>query len=482
MKSKQYTIYGLYLFIAIIVISAFVQLFLSRSLWLDEAMLARSIVRYDYGALSGPLLYGQVAPLFFLYIEKAFVLLVEPDDLALRIFPLICYVLSIYFLFKLSMVLFKDRFLSVLSCVFFCLSPFIFSYSSECKQYMSDVCVCLIITYVVQSYLIKRNFTYPFVALIGTVSIFFSNIAMLTLAINGLLILLDAIKRKSFKELVVISLAWAASFGLYFILMIYHNPAKDNMITYWSSHLGFLSHDYFSTQWKLFFDENILGAYSQNFFSRRGLLFFSIGSIAYLFYQKKYKIVILLIGPVILHLVLSYFQAYPFSGRLTLYLLPDLIIVICFGITEILSRLSKYFNGVAYYLIIPGCLFLGYRFYLHFPKEVEEMKKSVGFMNANRKPGDIVYVSYNAIPVFNTYQDMKDEKFHNPVVTGLDLDRTEEYATNGKQLDSLHGRVWYIFSHYDENEFITYLVNHNKATILQSAKYTGSSAYLIKNP
>src|SRR5215208_6687635 len=67
-----------------------------RSLWVDEAMLALNIVNRNFGGMFQPLDYDQGAPIGFLLIEKLFNSLLGKNEFALRLFPLLVGLLSLW--------------------------------------------------------------------------------------------------------------------------------------------------------------------------------------------------------------------------------------------------------------------------------------------------------------------------------------------------------------------------------------------------
>ena len=74
-----------------------VQYFHNRSLWLDEAMLGLNIINRSFAQLLMPLDYNQVcAPIGFLLTEKLFVELFGPSEYALRLFPFLCGLISLF--------------------------------------------------------------------------------------------------------------------------------------------------------------------------------------------------------------------------------------------------------------------------------------------------------------------------------------------------------------------------------------------------
>src|SRR5688572_30957028 len=77
-----------YAFILVGAAIRFQQLFVRRSLWLDEALLANNIVGRGYGRLLEPLGGNQAAPPGFLWIERAAMSLFGTNEYALRLLPL----------------------------------------------------------------------------------------------------------------------------------------------------------------------------------------------------------------------------------------------------------------------------------------------------------------------------------------------------------------------------------------------------------
>ena len=79
-----------------------VQYLYNRSLWADEAVLALNIVNRSYLELLQPLDYDQGAPIGFLWIEKLAIQLFGNNEYALRLFPLLSSILSIFIFYKLA--------------------------------------------------------------------------------------------------------------------------------------------------------------------------------------------------------------------------------------------------------------------------------------------------------------------------------------------------------------------------------------------
>src|SRR5512134_330155 len=110
----------------------------SRSLWVDEAMLALNVVNRSLAGLVQPLDYDQGAPLGFLLVEKLVQLLLGKHELVLRLFPLLAGLLSLG-LFALLLRRMEMRGAGGLTALaLFALNPRLIYYSSEVKQYILD--------------------------------------------------------------------------------------------------------------------------------------------------------------------------------------------------------------------------------------------------------------------------------------------------------------------------------------------------------
>ncbi|MFI5196411.1 MAG: hypothetical protein ACHQD8_04915, partial [Chitinophagales bacterium] len=107
----------------------------NRDLIIDEANIARNLYERGFAQLALPLSYEQYAPPVFLWIEKLLVLLFGYSEYALRLYPLLAGIASL-FLFTLVI-----REIASLRSAWFPLFLMVVSYtfirySSEVKQYI----------------------------------------------------------------------------------------------------------------------------------------------------------------------------------------------------------------------------------------------------------------------------------------------------------------------------------------------------------
>ena len=115
-----------------------------RSLWVDEAMLALNIVERDFAGMFQPLEYDQGAPVGFLLVEKLFNVILGKHEFALRLFPLLAGLASLWLFYLLLRRITRGPGLLV-PLALFALNPRLIYYSSEVKQYILDVALTILL-------------------------------------------------------------------------------------------------------------------------------------------------------------------------------------------------------------------------------------------------------------------------------------------------------------------------------------------------
>src|SRR5690606_8442193 len=146
------------LWISMIALGVFLRLrqyLANRSLWVDEASLALNIIHRTFAELVQPLDYEQGAPLGFLFIQKFFVLVFGNQEYVLRLFPLISGIVSTYLIYRIASEYFGK--FGIFATFLFAISEWMIYYSSELKQYSSDVMIALLLIYSSLAYLKKKE-------------------------------------------------------------------------------------------------------------------------------------------------------------------------------------------------------------------------------------------------------------------------------------------------------------------------------------
>ena len=126
------------------VILRLVQYLRNRSLWLDEAQLALNITHRSYAGLLRPLDYHQGAPVGFLLLEKMAIRSLGGSEYALRLLPLVAGLVSLFLFYKMAKESIRPGAVPI-AVGLFVISPSLIYYSSEVKQYSTDVACALVI-------------------------------------------------------------------------------------------------------------------------------------------------------------------------------------------------------------------------------------------------------------------------------------------------------------------------------------------------
>ena len=217
------------------------------SMWFDEFSIARNITERSLGQLlTQPLGFEQTAPLGFLAILKLSSRLLGSSDMALRLFPILCGVASVFVFWRVA-----ERTLSgsavPIAVALFALSPPLIRYSVELKQYGCDVVAILLLTLVALNLCARTPTIRECVraGLIGAFTILFSQTAVLVLAGIGAALTLRFVLR--YRELprriVLVTVpiwACAALIGLFIARRYMTAHTMEFMHWFWRTRLGFL--------------------------------------------------------------------------------------------------------------------------------------------------------------------------------------------------------------------------------------------------
>lgn len=453
------------------------QFLYNRSLWIDEAMLALNIIHKDCLELLKPLEYNQVAPILFLQIEKIFSTIIQNSEYGLRIFPLLCFWLSLYFFYKVIRILAENRYVIIIALSLFVFNKVFIYYSNEVKQYMTDVLVLLSVFYFVLKEYKKEEKKYYILGIVGVVSIFLSNVAPIILFTCGLYLFYDnffVTKKIKIISLSILSVVWLSIFFLYYCFFIYEDPSKEYMMWYWSDRNAFSLLSLPINIGKIFLHDkqsipNMITCIIM-------ISLFLMGIVNLLLHRKtKIKIIILTCTPLALHVFLSSaFQLYPVDRRLILYTLPCIIIICTIGFDYIKSNLKPPKQRLLVTFIPVIFLFC---FLAGFPIRREATRESIKYIDENITEGENIYNYFGAVPAFQYYKDIGYVKTDAHVINS-----NSEWVVNKcmNELKTLQGKNWLLFPYIldiEENFYITQLdsLGYRK---LKEFKMYRSSIYL----
>jgi len=469
----------------VIMIGIFISIFqilYNRSLWLDESYLALNIMNRSNFQLLQTLDYCQVAPILFLQIEKIFSSLMGNSEFVFRLFPLVCYWGSIYFVYKILKILQLNLIVIILTLSLYVFNGTIIYYSSEVKQYMIDVLVITCMFYaILKSYKSVKN-KYYLLGVLGIIGILLSNVSPIILLCCGLYMLYIDFKgeRKEIKQIIIVSLIWFVFFIIYYLLFIYNHPTTEFMLWYWSSVGAFMPTNLFDISFYQFlvrkyyifyhdlFDFGWIGFYSLQ-------MLFLLGCYN-LIEKRKLSILILSLAPIIVHLVLSSLKLYPFDLRLILYTCPAMLIIFSFGLEFAYNYITSLDRSIVRILSVPAIiLFLLFNVYSKLPLEKSELKKCLTYLKENMDDKEKLYISYYSGFAFKYYNETSRIGFTND---SINMGKIGNYETFMEEVNALDGKVWFVFSDFIDINFKLLMkeqFDDKRHLLIKEFKTTGAS-------
>ncbi len=490
--SKIYLLYTSkklpWLIISFGVILRLVQYLFNRSLWLDESFLALNIIDRSFIELLQPLTYNQGAPIGFLMLEKFAVQIFNSSEYALRLFPFLSGIASMFLFYGVAKRFIKSEAIPIAVGLFAISGPLIY-YSSETKQYSSDVFITLIILYFVARNIYSKRLTASHIMVFGVLGatvIWFSHSSVFILAGVGVSLALFSFVRKEWTRIGHLSIAysfWALSLTLCYLVSLRDLGANKALLNYWDN--GFMPFPPSSLGDIKWFVDTFFNIFNDPVgLSLTGLaaLAFLVGSVS-LFLQKKEQFFILIL-PISLVLLASGFHKYPFKGRLILFLVPFLLLFIAEGVEQIRDKTkhNSTLIGIAFICILFLAPSLSATKLLIKPRTKEEIKPVISYIREHKQNGDLLFLYYGAVPAYKFYSKIFRIN-NNHYIEGVgSRDFWRNYIND---LDKLRGnkRVWVLFSHVctwegvdEEKYFLSYL--NSIGTKMDAFKSAGASVYL----
>jgi hypothetical protein len=431
----------------------------NRSLFIDEANLARGLIETSYVGLFGKLPYDQFAPPLFMVHTKLLTEIGHTYEWVLRLIPLMASIGALFVLWSLLRSIITQPLVRVYGLSLLCFSFMAIRYGTEFKQYSTDTFLALIYLWQAsrdggQLWDNKQCLKW---AVLGSVGIWYS--MPLVFILSGIaLYFIWAQKRNNLAAILVVMMTWLLSFMAYYFMVLNQSIGSDYLEAYFEN--SFLSFNLSSDSWRNNFHllSEIFRTVSDKTAISIGFVFLSFGCGAlHLIRRDKGRAIRLLlpVGTLLLASALHYYTLVP---RLTLFIVPVLILVICIGLDRLWS-LNKI--GVNFLLIVLMVLGItnkqGWR-YLWMDMEFEEIRPCLAVLDKAYQKDEILYIDHEAVPAFTFYNTYSEPPFY------FDMQQIKgEWDTD---LDTLlptldqHTAMWLLFAHATETE-----INRNLASL-----------------
>ena len=459
-----------------------------RSLWLDEAMLTNNILGRSFGGLFQPLDNNQGAPIGFLLLQKWITLLLGDSEFALRLFPFVAGFVSLALMFALMRKISKPT-AGNLALGFFAVAPALVYYSSEVKQYSTDIAIALGLSLIYLKYagaeLEKKDAI--LIALVGALAVWFSHPAFFVVGALGLALFIPAVLAKDKQKIItllVIAAVWFLNIGALYFLNLRQLSTHQFFLDFWRA--GFIPHDSSALTWLAYSFQapfrDLLDLQTSYIITVFLLLIGYVGLT-----RRNPDFGFFLLAIFSLTFFASFLTFYPFAGRMILFLTPVLILFLAEGIEAIagLFARSRVSAWVVRIFIIVYLLYSPLAVTIEnflTPKYQEHIRPTMEYLRDYRKDGDMVYVYYWAEHAVRYYAPKYGMDMSEFLIGADDHDNPMAYSA---ELESLRGheRVWFLFSHvyenggFNERDFILRLLD-SMGKQLRQFRVPGTSVYL----
>jgi hypothetical protein len=430
-----------------------------RSLWIDEAMVSTSIVGRDWNGLLRPLDYLQIAPIGWLFIEKAALQTIGGLEYALRLPQLIFGLASLAVFVVVARRLFAQSGF-VVAIALFALGSHLIYYSAEVKPYGVDAFFSTVFIFFGVRYFWQQA---P-ITIVGMIALATAGAAaaacsfpaIVIMACFGPLIFLREVVHRRFVAVagvVVVGVFWLAVFAYFFLgFQKPDSPVVEDMAKQWNG--GFAPLPPASLADLAWYPKMASDLFESRFGRASTVATFIAALIgAWVLVRKNSWFGASLLAPFAVALILSGLQLYPIGNRLTLYLLPQLILLIAAGVEASASVIRP---GIVTTLIATILVFAGSAGMVvqnftstPLPYTNEDIRPVLAELASKRTADQPIYVYWAALPAFRLYQDAVGLGDAN-VIEGKS--KKGELGCMLRTIDSLraHNQIWIVFAHTDK--------------------------------
>ena len=462
MENRNYQKYGQFLIIGVAIVLASVQFLFNRGFYQDEACLAVSIVGRGFGGLLKPLEFGQSAPIGYLVVEKMLSMVI-PAEYGLRVFPLLCFIASLFVLRKMALTLLENETTVTVALALFAFNSQMIYRATMAKQYSGDVFFSLLLVWAtlnmgegVRASPSATKWRVCCVAAVGAIGVWFSNALLIMLVVCGVYLAFrwaaSRFTKTGFLRIAIVAAAWGASFGIYYALFISgEHSVKEFMFDYWKhgnpsfmplSGIGVMAS---FVALKLMILASFFYGWS-SWFAVLACLFI----IGLIFGNRRRHMAVIwfTFGGGLVALTLSAMELYPFYERFLLFTLPFGNLPVAQGAAEVIARIRRPAIRAALICVIPVVAFV--LAVAWFPIRHCEITDAARFVKEHIEPGDIVLVERK--PHFLYYKTLGKKVFAwDNATEAFDDSQIESYSSLvpefiAARTENLQGRVWILAS------------------------------------
>ena len=469
----------------------------NRSLWLDELNLADNIISRGFVALTKPLAAAQAAPIGYLWLTRLSVNVFGVNEFSLRLVAVLGSLVALAVFALLARRLLPPAAAAV-AAFLFATTPNLIVYSSEVKQYSTDVMAAVVLTYATCCLPARLRWTAAArFGLLAATLVWLSQPAIPVAFCCVAVVVARGVRRpRDVMPLLPGGAILGASVLVEYLVSLRRQSANATLQAHWKA--GFPPSHGSRLGWLVSDLRSVLTDPFAMHATTLSLLLALVGLMTLIVRQSWMALA--LIGSVLLLAVLLAFAGvYPLRQRLALYLEPAAFLLLAAGLawappwsagspelprrarltgTVVAALVALGLVGTAGSGIARGVTVLGR------PIDITAGREAIAFVAGHQQPGDRVYSERAwAAPTFGYY----GPRLH---VTQSGTFSWAPAPAGGGACARPHfpasvTRVWIVFAHrassYPTDRARLYLSSFaQQGTVEQSyAGYGGSGAYLL---
>jgi hypothetical protein len=426
----------------------------NSSFWLDEIAIALNVVSRPLSRLiAEPLDLGQVAPVGFLAAEKMATSMLGSSERAFRLYALLCGLAALVLFWRLAARAIGGRG-ALFALALFAIAAPLLRYSAEAKQYGGDVVGSIALTLLALRLIeeeptTRRCLTAGFA---GVAVAIFSHVSALTMAGLGAVLAGRWLLRRDFRTARPLALTvpiWAvASLCTVVAAERSMNPETRAFMQRFWSRTGFPP-----LPFRVAGTAAWVAGRLQNFFAYEQLLRYPLAplyavamcaGLMVLWRRRSPSVALAVYAPLFVALAAAVARRYPLESRLSLYLLPAVVLGVAATIDALALLVAGYRRKLAWAVVAaalaPPAYAIAHR---PPPYRIETYRPAFAYLAQHRRPGDLVFVFRSAVLAALWYGPPNGLAAGDYVLGSCDANEPRTYL---QDIDSLRGRprVWVV--------------------------------------
>jgi len=464
--------------------------FSDLSFWCDEAALALNILDLNVADFFAPLQMNQVAPIGFCLVVKSMVSLLGNSEWVFRILPFLGGTIAL-FLAYLLVYRMVGLWPALLCVAQLSVSNEAIYYTNNFKPYSTDLAIALLLMLLAYKSREGTTFWESFgkTGVLGIFAIWFSFPAVFVMAGIGTFWLMDLITNRKGRDvlgLAAVSICWLASFYLQYHFLS-EQTENSGLIDFWKRY--FMPFPPRNWDDLYFFHEVLPSVFRNPLRTWHGVvsIYLFLGGIILIWCRHRTAFYLILI-PLILNLVASGLNKYPFGDRMLFWGFINLMTPVAAFLVWLAYRKGRW-QWMQYAVAVLIVLNLA-RPTAHAIKVLIDPEYASGMNHVfscileKNEPEDRFLVHSGANTTFFYYQ--KKLCFSPASVAISQIDRPQSVVKAASEVTRLKGRTWLVFDEgkkigdMDYEKILVETARQYGTLLYQYVDKGGASAFLFQ--